>query len=366
MILFQLPQRTVKIHADPKDFLSPYDLVINIKFGPEEFFGSADVTGRLRESISGAEYLVEWSTFQGFKKRRPVKSFRLPEFSYTGSFSGPPIVFVGSTATMKITVPDIDTFTSLIQKLVEILPAMFAPASNSPISILEIWGTANNKPFDVRDSSGTSLTLPGVSILSDYLDLALPYALALPRQILAAKRYLAQNYLLEYSSEFGNQFTGERLLNLCKSLEALIPVNVDSIDEMKNFLRGWKVDERYVDVFTSLRYLRSQLDVAHISYTLISKEAHQSIEKFLVLAEECMQALIITAVRKFISDNSIYPKRRATVDDPPAVRRLAKYQNLQSPHNGDLSVVPNFTDETVSLSLSNAILKKRKSLKDLA
>lgn len=156
--------------------------------------------------------------------------------------------------------------------------------------------------------------------------------------------------MLEYLSEFPNQVTGERLLNLCKSLEALLPVNdIASVDEMKEFLRSWEVHERYVDVFTSLRYLRSQLDVAHISYTMISTEAHDSIDRFIVLAEECMQALIITGVKRFIADNSIYPRKRATVEDPPAVRHLSKYKSLQSPHDGDLTTVPDETDITVTL-----------------
>lgn len=352
MILFQLPQRTVKINADPENFNGPYDLIINIRLGPGEFFGCAELTGKLREAVGGVEYILEWSPFQGFKKRTPTQPTRAPKFSYTGSFSGPPIIFNGSVATMEITVPDIESFTWFIQKIVEILPAVFAPASNSPISIIEIWGTANGADFDVRYNGGTSLTIPGVSILEDYLNLVLPHALRLPRQILAAKRYLSQSYLLDYSSEFGNQFTGERLLNLCKSLEALIPVDVNSIDKMRTFLGNWRVNESYIDVFVSLRYLRSQLDVAHISYTLISKEAHITIDKFIVLAEECLQALIITAVRKFIEDDTIYPKRRATVEDPPAVLALAKYKNLQSPHSGDLSTVPPYTDGTVNISSS--------------
>jgi hypothetical protein len=97
------------------------------------------------------------------------------------------------------------------------------------------------------------------------------------------------------------------------------------------------------------------LDVAHISYTLISKEAHNSIDKFIVLAEECMQALIVTAVKKFLEDDTIYPKRRATVEDPPAVLALAKYASLQAPHDGDLSKIPPMTDETIALRFPTPI-----------
>jgi hypothetical protein len=350
MVLFQLPQRMVQINADPATFAAPFDVVLNITLGPDEFFGCADMTGRLRELVGGAEYQMEFSPFQGMRKRKPTGPTRVPKFAYSGNLSGPPITFNGSVATIEICVYEIEALCQFIQKLVEILPAMFAPATNSPISILEMSGTVNGSSFDVRYNATTSATLPGVSILKDYFDLAMSHAYGLPRQIIAAKRYLAQNYLLEFSSEFAYQVTGERLLNLCKSLEALLPVHdITSVDEMKEFLRSWEVHERYIDVFTSLRYLRSQLDVAHISYTMISTEAHDAIDRFIVLAEECMQALIITAVKRFIADNSIYPRKRATVEDPPAVRHLSKYKSLQSPHNGDLTTVPDETDITVNL-----------------
>lgn len=350
MVLFQLPQRTVQINVDPATFTGPYDVVLNITFGPDEFFGCADVTGRLREVVGGADYQMDFSLFQGIRKRKPVGSVRVPRFAYAGNLSGPPITFDGSVATINIHVHELDALGQFVQRLVEILPAMFAPVSNTPISILAMSGTVNGSQFDVRLNATTSVTIPGVSVLKDYFDLAMPHALSLPRQIIAAKRYLAQNYLLEVSSEFSNQVTGERILNLCKSLEALILVNdITSVDEMKEFLRSWGVHQRYVDVFASLRYLRSQLDVAHISYTRISAEGHDSIDRFIVLAEECMQALIITAVKKFIADKSIYPNQRATEKDPSSVRHLSKYKSLQNPHNGDLTTVPPETDITVEL-----------------
>jgi hypothetical protein len=334
-------------------------MVLNIELGPAEFFGCADMTGKLRELVGGAEYQFDVSLFQGMRKRVPTKPTRLPKFSYSGIFSGGQITFDGSVATIEANAEEIESLYYFIQRLAEIIPAMFAPASNTPISILSMSGTINDKPFDVRYNSSASVTVPGTSVLKDYFDLALPHALELPRQIIAAERYLAQSYLLEYSSEFVNQFTGERILNLCKSLEAIVIVDdITSIDQMKEFLRGWGVQERYIDVFTSIRYLRSQLDVAHISYTLISAGAHNSIDRFIVIAEECMQALIITAARKFIEDSSIYPHRKATIEDPTAVRHLAKYATLQNPHFGDLSTIPPTTDETIGIPIGKPRVKK--------
>lgn len=354
MVLFQLPHRTVKINADAATLKAPFHTVLKITFGPDEFFGCADMTGRLRELVSGAEYQMELSPFQGIRKRRPVGSIRLPKFTYKGDLSGPPITFDGSIATIEVSFRELDGLLWFLQKLVEILPAMFAPVSNTPVSILAMSGTVNGNAFDVRLNASSSATIPGLSILEEYFNFAMPHALNLPRQIIAAKRYLAQNYLLEVSSEFSSQVTGERLLNLCKSLEALVPVEaIASNDKMKEFLRSWSVHERYVDVFASLRYLRSQLDVAHISFTLISSEAHDSIDKFIVLAEECMQALIITAVKRFIADNSIYPEKRATIEDPPSVRHLSKYKDLPNPRGSDLSTIPPPSDVHVPLPFRN-------------
>jgi hypothetical protein len=350
MVLFQLPQRIVQINADLATLEGPFDAALEITLGPDEFFGCADMTGRLRELVEGAEYKMEFSRFQGIRKRKPVGAIRLPKFMYAGNLSGPPITFDGSIATIKISFHKLDELAWFVQKLIEILPAMFAPVSNTPVSIVAIAGTVNGKPFDVHLKATASATIPGSSIVKEYFDLALPCALNLPRQIIAAKRYLAQNYMLEVSSEFSNQVTGERLLNLCKALEALIPVDaITSIDKMKEFLRNWNVHERYIDVFTSLRYLRSQLDVAHISYSLISSEAHNSIDKFIVLAEECVQALIITAVTKFITDNGVYPKKILKTEDPPAVRHLSKYKDLPNPRGSDLSTVPPPSDVNVVL-----------------
>jgi hypothetical protein len=242
---------------------------------------------------------------------------------------------------MSFIVNDLETLGEFVQRVIETLPAMFAPVCLAPISILSMSGAANGRPFKVVLNGTITINKFSVSKVKSYFDLAMPGARDLPRQIIAAKRYLAQNYLLEYSSEFGNQFTGERILNLCKSLESLLPAQaIDSIDKMRIFLKDWGVHEKYVHVFASIRYLRSQLDVAHISYSSISADSHESIDRFIVLAEACMQALIQTAVKKSMKDKSIYPQRKAIIDDCTAVRFLRNYKDLERPEDGDLSKIP--------------------------
>lgn len=341
MVLFQLPQRYVGFKGGFEGLQSPFEISLTINLGPEEFFGASDVTGRLRELVDEGDRQLEFSPFQGIRRPKPKQQSRARTFSYSGKYSGVPIIFEGSKALMHFIVDELDTLGDFVQRVIETLPAMFAPVSLAPISILSMSGTANGRPFEVVLNGTITINKFSVSKVKDYFDLAMLHARNLPRQIIAAKRYLAQNYLLEYSSEFGNQFTGERILNLCKSLESLLPAqSIDSIDKMRVFLRDWGVHEKYVDVFSSIRYLRSQLDVAHISYSAISSEAHESIDRFIVLAEACVQALIQTAVKKYIEDVNIYPQRRAVVDDCTAVRFLKNYKDLERPENGDLSTVP--------------------------
>jgi len=166
-----------------------------------------------------------------------------------------------------------------------------------------------------------------------------------PRQIVSAQRYLAQNYRMDYLTEYTAHVTGERLLNLCKAFESLIPASIFAGDPTKqdvrirSFLEIWKVHENYIDVLISLRKLRSSLDIAHTRRSPISTEGHQAIESFIPLAEACVRSLINLALEKFNLDPATYPEEKNEIEDISALKYLLRYADTPAP-TGDIRIRP--------------------------
>lgn len=346
MLIFQLPQRTVLLEKNLEEITAPYNVVLKVRLGPEEFFGDVPLSGKLRELQSGQPLQMRVSVFEGMQKPLPMDGATAEKFSYSGFFSTVPIRFDGSTAVLSFIVHDLSTLDGFIQEVTERLAGSFAACCIVPVAVTAMTGTVNEVPFTVRYNSSMRFQVGAIGAVKQQLDLALPYAREIPRQIVSAQRYLSQSFMLEYMVEFASQVTGERILNLCKSFESLVPPEVlggdakKQDDRIRDFLKSWSVQERYADVLITLRKLRSSLDVAHIRRSPISSEAHESIDNFLPLVERCIQALITMAIKKVIDNPAIYPPETNEIDDIAALRYIKSYTDIPFPQNGDLTVFP--------------------------
>lgn len=345
MLIFQLPHRRVQIEKDLSELSRPYEVSLMVKLGPEEFFGDAPLTGRLRELAGEKNLQMKQPTFHGLPKPAPMENDFVEKFSYQGNFSGVPISFDGGICTLKFNVNEINALGEFTEEITERLVSAFAPACIVPVEIVSMNGTVSGIPFKVDlPISRWFVQVNAIRAVQNQLDVSLPHIRDIPRQIISAQRYLIQNYRLDYLVEYTAQVTGERLLNLCKAFESLVPATVfagkenKQDDRIRGFLAGWGVHTNYVDVLISLRKLRSFLDVAHIRRSPMSAEAHESIERFIPLAEGCVKGLVKIAIEKFIGDPLLYPEEENIVEDPAALRFIRGYENTPFPSGGILSL----------------------------
>jgi len=234
MLIFQLPHRQVRIEKSLSEISRPYEVSLTVKLGPEEFFGDAPLTGRLRDLPGGQSIQMQPPTFHGLPKPASMHDAFAEKFSYQGSFSGVPITFDGGTCTLKFNLDELNVLGGFIQEITERLGAAFAPACIVPVEIVSMNGTISGIPFTVElPSSQWHIQVNAINAVENQLDFSLPHIRNTPRQIISAQRYLIQNYRLDYLVEYTAQVTGERLLNLCKAFESLVPTTVFAGKENK-------------------------------------------------------------------------------------------------------------------------------------
>ena len=342
MVLFQLPSKVVNFFEDvPSDFasLKSFHVVMFVKLLPEELFGDADLIGRLRIYPPQGTVKVGGLMFGGINRQLPGEGSRLQKFQYAGNLSNANFTIDGSVAKLEFLVEKIDDLCAVVQDIIEFLPASFAAPTTCAVSIDSINGTANDTKFSVQfrgaAPGGEAFSVNEIDPkVSEYLDIVMPVLFELPRKIVSAHRYLAQSFLLESASTFSYEFRGERILNLCKALETLLPDNlIDDINAMRKFLKSWGLTHEQVEVFASIKYLRRQLDSAHIAISPMSDEAYRCVAGFVGTAEKAMQALVITAVKKWVADRSLYGRDKPDGKEPAVIRYLKELQNVTIPND---------------------------------
>ena len=111
-------------------------------------------------------------------------------------------------------------------------------------------------------------------------------------------------------------------------MECLTLERGPEVDDMRRMLKGWGVPKKYIDIFASIRFLRSQLDIAHIAYAPLSASAYHSVQEFLPVAEICTRSLIITAIHKYKDDPTTYKARKIDQNDPTVIKKLANYKGI--------------------------------------
>jgi hypothetical protein len=340
MVLFQLPYRTFFINGIESPALTGatrFDIRLTAKLAPDEYFGSAPLTGRLRIFPPNCNLHFNGTFFGGIRRMKTPEGTTLQKFRYSERTSWAVFSMEGSVATIEFAVDKQEIIGGIVQRIIEFLPASFAAVSTCAVSVVSMDGTVNGVPFDVRFTGnapgGESFSVNEINPeVAEYLNVVLPMLLDMPRKIISAHRYLAQSFLLEAASEFSYEFTGERLLNLCKALEALVPNEItNDVDGIRKYLRGWGLNKTEAEIFASLKYLRNELDSAHIASSPITEESHRAVARFVNVAERAVQALVVTAVKKYAADKSLFPATPVKTTQPGAIKHLAKYADLVIP-----------------------------------
>lgn len=342
MVLFQLPYRTFFIKGTESPALADatrFDIRLSANLAPDEYFGSASLTGRIRIFPPYCSLQLNGTFFGGIRRMKTPEGTTLEKFKYSRQTSWAAFSIEGNVATIEFSVDKQEIIGGIVQRIIEFLPASFAAVSTCAVSILSMDGTINGVPFDIRFTGnapgGESFSVNEVNpAVAEYFDIVMPMLIDMPRKIISAHRYLAQSFLLEAASEFSYEFTGERLLNLCKALEALVPNEItNDVDSIREYLRGWGLNKTEAEIFASLKYLRNELDSAHIASSPITDESHRAVARFVNVAEKAVQALVVTAVKRYASDNSLFPLGSVKTTQPGAIKYLSQYDDLAIPRD---------------------------------
>ena len=349
MRLFHLPPREVAWERDISNISTPLNINIEITLDPPELFGEAEFTDTLRafptDNGKDRTFKVSGNFFAGMGRLASEKPARFQKFNYKGVFANTPVEIIGNNAQIACVCLKVDDFYFFVQKIIEEFPSSFSCATNAPVSISQIKGSANGIPFTVRMKfenmmdAAFKINDDFHAIMSSRLDKVLPECGNLPKQIVAAMRYLSQAFLLEFRSVYSYYFLSERMLNVCKAIESLTLDFGDKVDDMRKALRSWQIHERYIDVFASIRYLRSQLDIAHIAYSQLNSAAYNKIQKFLPIAEQCTQMLIISAIDQYKNQPNTYKDYITKGEEPTVLKKLVDYESI-SLDNIDLKKSP--------------------------
>ena len=186
--------------------------------------------------------------------------------------------------------------------------------------------STSNAPFC------TQHTLP----LKEYFDSTAPQDFSTPLFLISALRYLQQADRLQAEGRHLTTFLAERILNVAKALEAIFP---GSVDDMRNEAERLKIDSTYRDIFASVRYLRNEVDVGHVSFSDLPRGAVQNVLDFSDLATRCVKALVNSLMRDREAQNHLTSLRKnSSPNKPPnALKYIEIYRGVQAPKDSDLS-----------------------------
>lgn len=337
MLILSRPTTQVCVHANQSDVTFPAQAIVNVTMSPLEFFGMEPLSGKLNIAPVGATLEVKPTDYRG-PGRLSIKG-AYPKAQFEALFLGQPFSLIGNVATFKITAKELADLDLLVANLDALFPALFSGAFHAPIDIEDISGTLQGLRFTVRSGLFTSNapfctqhTLP----LKEYFDSTAPQDFSPPLFLISALRYLQQADRLQAEGRHLTTFLAERILNVAKALEAIFP---GSVDDMRTEAERLKIDSTYRDVFASVRYLRNEVDVGHVSFSNLPHGAVQNVLDFSDLATRCVKALVNSLMRDREAQNHLTSLRKnSSPNKPPnALKFIERYRGVQAPNDNDLS-----------------------------
>lgn len=336
MLILSRPSLKLYSREDLSKVTYPAVAEVNVTMGPLDFFGVLPLTGKLNIVPVGATLEVKPTNFRG--AGRLFVSGSYPKSHFSASFLGQPFALDGNIARFQVALTkaaDLGVFVAYAEAL---FPAIFSGAVHAPIDVEDISGVVQGVEFTVSSSlsvSGTPLCTERELPLKQHFESFAPQALIPPIPLVAAYRYLQQADRLAAEGNHLTSYLSERMLNLAKALESLFP---GQIDDMRSELANLEVHTTYAEVFSSVRHLRNQLDIGHVSFSELQQDTVQSVLDFAELATSCTRSLLNLLVTNHKALTRLERLRKAHPSSkvPNAVEYLKKYRGVVAPKNGDL------------------------------
>jgi hypothetical protein len=306
---------------------------------PLEFFGSAPLSGRLATVPVGAVCGMSSTSYRGPGRITVTGSYKSQ--SFRARFLGQEFELVDNIATFGFQANQLEELDRLVAYVDTLFPAQFSGAVPAPIEIEDISGTLNGLKFSVwssmKASNALSITLETLP-LKEYFDTTTPQDFVPGLFMIAAFRYLQQADRLETEGRHLTTFLAERILNVAKSLEAIFPGEVDA---MREELAKLGINPTYSDIFATVRYLRNQVDVGHVSFSDLPAGSVQEVFEFVGLATTCLRALLNSLQKDRSTQERLLGLRNQNSNKkiPNAVAYLKKYAGIKPPRDNDLKIV---------------------------
>lgn len=301
----------------------------------------APLTGRLNIVPVGASCVVNRTNYRGPGRLQVKGCYEKARFE--ACFLGRKFSLVGNVATFRLTVSALSELDLFVAYLDALFPALFSGAFHAPIDVEEIDGTLQGFSFTFRSRLSvsnaplcTSATLP----LKEYFDSTSPQEFIPAIFLIASLRYLQQADRLQAEGRHLTTFLAERILNIAKAIEAIFPN--ESVDMMRDELKKMKIDATYIDIFSSVKYLRNQVDVGHVSFSDLPLDSVQDVLNFADLATHCLKIFVNNLLRNRERQEHLLSLRKNTVSSkvPDAIKYIKKYRDILRPDGNNLEIPP--------------------------
>lgn len=302
---------------------------LRMTLAPGELFGVDPLSGDLPLAPVGSVLHSVPSEYEGLNVRAEGK-FKKQLFQST--FLNVPFKMDGNVATFWFVPGSLDGLCQFSVYVEALFPALFSGLCHAPVSVVSIEGEIHGVRFFAKNIIGVSRSIfcsPDPIPFKEHFD-KISTETWPAIWLVSAFQYLQQSDRLRYARTQTAAYLSERILALAKSLEAVFPTKVE---KMRDGLRELRVKSDYIDVLSSIRYLRNQVDVGHVSFVRMDSDSLQDVIHCADLASDVIRALLsmlltnvdeqrrLTAGRENLNQTKI----------PDAVTYVKRYRNIQFP-----------------------------------
>jgi|GEM_PF-5115044 len=284
------------------DFTNVAELWVTL--APGELFGVECLSGNLPLAPVGSVLHSTSSDYEGLNVKAEGK-FRRQRFE--SKFLNIPFTLDGNVATFRFVPKSGDGLCKFSAYIENLFPTIFSGLCHAPVSIVSIEGKIQGVRFiskNLVERSRAVYVSPDPIPFKDHFDKTSSEVWP-AIWLISAFQYLQHVDRLRYAKPQTAAYLTEQILALAKSLEAVIPS--DRVDKMRDELRKLKIRPEYIEVLVSIRYLRNQADVGHVSFVRMDPDSLQDVIHCADLASDIMRALLSMLL------SNIDEQRRLTV-----------------------------------------------------
>jgi len=284
MLTYQLQDRALRIESEGSlEF--PNSVIIEIKLGPPQAFGTSDEPGRL--AIRGHTARLLWNANTGrtqIQSKPPLEpldvEIRTPEQRLSLS---------GDLLTYKAYCQDLSELHGTLQAFLYIFPSLLNTGFADPPYVQCVQGHVGDTRFrwEHREARGqfTPKTQDEIErhVVDSFKRLDLMEGVT-NRRLAAGLHYFHMTSRLNVAGISQWEFMAESILNLSKALEILFGTSRDSVREQ--LLALGYTDEEIEGDFIPLMILRNHFDVGHPRLAIFKQDQLQVLYRYLTQSED--------------------------------------------------------------------------------